>query len=359
MSKERILLVEDENLVAMEISDLLQGLGYVVCGKASSGERAIEQVASTDPDLVLMDIRLKGDLDGIETAQEIRRRFQTPVIYLTAYTDEATLQRAKITEPFGYLIKPFEERELHTAVEMALQKHRMEMRLKASECWLATTLRSIGDAVIAIDDLGTIAFMNPEAEALTGWQQTEVLGKDAAEVLRLDDALLAEGQRRDAQAERAGLGAGQRRETERRRRNAFCSTDDRWLIARDGARIPIEYSAAPLRDDRGQTFGLVLVFRDISERKEAEAENARLYRELQHHAEELEIALAELKKLDRLKNEFMQNVSHELRTPLTLVRGYAEFLAEGDCGALTAGQQEMMDRLKRQAINLCDLVGDI
>jgi PAS domain S-box-containing protein len=188
--------------------------------------------------------------------------------------------------------------------------------------------------------------MNPEAEALTGWLQAEVLGKDAREVLRLDDPWLAGDQRRDAEAERG-------------RRDAVGSSDGAWLIARDGSRIPIEYNAAPLRDDRGQAFGLVLVFRDITERMEAEAEKARLYRELQHHAEELEAALAERHKLDRLKNEFMQNVSHELRTPLTLVRGYAELLVDGDCGALTADQQEMMDRLKRQAIRLSDLVGDI
>ncbi len=346
MTKERILLVEDENLVAMEIADLLRALGYVVCGTASSGERAIEQAATTEPDLVLMDIRLKGNLDGIEAAQEIRRRFQTPVIFLTAYTDEATLQRAKITEPFGYLIKPFEERELHTAVEMALHNHRMEMRLRASERWLATTLRSIGDAVIAIDDRGAIVFVNPEAEALTGWLQVEVLGKNAAEVL----CLAGEGQNASDIELMARV---------RQAAAAFDSSDDTWLIARDETRIPIEYNAAPLIDDRGQALGVVLVFRDVTERKQAEAENARLYRELQHHADELETALAGLQKLDRLKNEFMQNVSHELRTPLTLVRGYAEFLAEGDCGELTPEQQEMTDRLKRQAIKLSDLVGDI
>ncbi len=130
MTATQILIVEDEKIIANDIKYSLQSLGYGVSAIVPSGEKAIESVARTHPDLVLMDIQLKGQLDGVATAEQIRTRFDVPVIYLTAYADESTLQRAKITEPFGYLLKPFEERELHTTIEIALYKHQAEKELK-------------------------------------------------------------------------------------------------------------------------------------------------------------------------------------------------------------------------------------
>jgi CheY-like chemotaxis protein len=115
-----------------------------------------------------MDIVIHGGMDGIETAGKIRSFFDIPVVFLTAYADEKTLERAKITEPFGYLIKPFKERELHVTIEIALYKHEMEKKLKEKNQWLVSVIESIGDAVIATDPDGTIRLMNPIAEALTG-----------------------------------------------------------------------------------------------------------------------------------------------------------------------------------------------
>ena len=126
MQTTQVLVVEDENIVARDILTMLKGLGYGVAAVASSGEEAIEKAAAKQPDVVLMDIVLKGSVDGVQAAQEIRNRFRIPVIYLTAYADDDTLQRAKVTEPFGYILKPFEERELHIAIELALYRHRMD-----------------------------------------------------------------------------------------------------------------------------------------------------------------------------------------------------------------------------------------
>lgn len=123
MTDAKILVVEDENIVALEIKKRLQKLGYIVPGVASTGEDAITKAEGILPDLVLMDIMLKGEIDGIHAAGEIRRRFNIPVIYLTAYSDEETLQRAKMTEPYGYILKPFEEDDLRTAIEIALYRH--------------------------------------------------------------------------------------------------------------------------------------------------------------------------------------------------------------------------------------------
>ncbi len=183
MANVKILVVEDESIVAMDIKHRAEGLGYTVTGITPSGEGAIEKASETLPDLVLMDIVLKGDMDGVEAAQKIRDTLDIPVVYLTAYSDEKTLKRAKVTEPFGYIIKPFEDRELHSAVEVALYKHKMESKLKESEKWLSTTLESIGDAVIATDENGSVKFMNPVAMNITGWDEIDAFGKSLKEVL--------------------------------------------------------------------------------------------------------------------------------------------------------------------------------
>lgn len=130
MPEIRILIVEDEGIVAMDIQNRVRRLGYSVSAVASSGEEAIEQAAETHPDLVLMDIVLKGMMDGTEAAGQIRERFDIPVLYLTAYADDETLQRAKITGPYGYILKPISDRELHSNIVIALHKHKMERELQ-------------------------------------------------------------------------------------------------------------------------------------------------------------------------------------------------------------------------------------
>lgn len=129
MSKSNILVVEDESIVSKDIQQSLKKLGYNISGAASTGEKAIILANETKPDLVLMDIMLKGEMSGIETAEKIKETLNIPVIYLTAYADENTLSRAKVTEPYGYIIKPFKEIDLHTSIEMALYKHSKEQEI--------------------------------------------------------------------------------------------------------------------------------------------------------------------------------------------------------------------------------------
>lgn len=126
MAKTNVLVVEDESIVSKDIQHSLKKLGYNVVGAASTGERAFELAASEKPDIILMDIMLKGNINGIETAERVKRELNIPIIYLTAYADEATLAKAKVTEPYGYIIKPFKEVDLHTSIEMALYKYSKE-----------------------------------------------------------------------------------------------------------------------------------------------------------------------------------------------------------------------------------------
>ncbi|MCH2214163.1 MAG: response regulator [Flavobacteriales bacterium] len=129
MAKKNILVVEDESIVSKDIQHSLTKLGYNVAGSSSTGEKAIDLALELKPDLVLMDIMLKGKLTGIDAANEIKKALKIPVIFLTAYADDATLDKAKITEPYGYIIKPFKEIDIHTSIEMALYKHEKESEL--------------------------------------------------------------------------------------------------------------------------------------------------------------------------------------------------------------------------------------
>lgn len=257
MSTAKILVVEDENIVATDIKNRLKRLGYSVPAVVNSGEKALKKVEETHPSLVIMDIRLSGDMDGVTAAEKIRSRFQIPVIYLTAYSDETTLQRAKVTEPFGYILKPFQARDLQIAIEMALHKHQMERRLKSREQRLETIIKSIGDAVIVTDVNGCVQFMNPVAEALTGWNQEEAEGKDLIEVVCLID--------KETGAATENIAA-----TVMRKGIVLNLLSSCKLISKDGTERPIGDSAAPIRDREGNITGVVLTFKDFTERKQAE-----------------------------------------------------------------------------------------
>jgi len=256
MPNPQILVVEDEAIVAREIQNTLKSFGYDVPALASTANQAIEEARENHPDLVLMDIRLKGGTDGITAAEQIRARFDIPIIYLTAYADEKTLRRAKITEPFGYILKPFGRREIHSNIEMALHKHNIEKKLRDSQRWLAATLESIGDAIIACDTKGRIVFVNPVAEELMNSKHKDVLGKPLSEVLNVTSE--------ETHKVIEGLAARAIRE------GVVVSLENYTLMTSDGAKTSIDDSIAPIKDDNGKIAGVVIVFRDATERKKAE-----------------------------------------------------------------------------------------
>lgn len=187
MEQAKILVVEDETIVARDIQQSLTRLGYDVPATATSGEEAIRKTKEIHPDLVIMDIVLKGQMDGVETAHEITRRFDVPVIYLTAYADEKTLERVKTTSPAGYMLKPFHPNELRTTIELALHRTQIDRHLKESLRWLATTVRCMGDAVITTNRGGRLTYMSPAAEALTGWLQREAMGVGLTTMLSFEE----------------------------------------------------------------------------------------------------------------------------------------------------------------------------
>lgn len=266
----RILVVEDERITAEDVKYRLINLGYRVMETVVSGEEALESLTKTHPDLILMDIALRGSLDGVETADIILRKHAIPVVFLTAYADNATIEKAKKTEPYGFILKPFEDNELRGVIETALYKHSMEEQLQEHQAWLSTILQSIGDAVIATDRRGMIKLLNPVAAKLTGWSAAECLHRPITEIYRIKDEVSGKELpnpvlRVLASGESAGL------------------STSTLLIRKDGSEVPIDDSAAPILDAGNRVIGAVINFKDISDRKQARdtlIESERLYRQL-------------------------------------------------------------------------------
>jgi PAS domain S-box-containing protein len=173
----KVLVVEDEAIISLDIKRLLSTAGYGVAAVAATAEQAIRLVESTAPDLVLMDIHLKGPVDGIETARQIRKQFKLPVVFVTAHADKNSLERARQSEPFGYIVKPISALSLTSTIEMALHKHRVERQLEEHRAWLDTVLENIPDAILVTDLSGELKFINSAGEKLIGVERAELVGK--------------------------------------------------------------------------------------------------------------------------------------------------------------------------------------
>ncbi len=250
MSNNSILVVEDEVLVARDIQARLTRMGYDVVGVSGKGKDAIHKALTLLPDLILMDINLRDEIDGVEASLRIREEYDVPIIFCTAYSNEETLERAKISEPYGYVLKPFDNRELEINIEIALYKHRMERDLEETRQRLDVTLSNVSDGVIAADASGEIFLMNPVASKITGWCRNGVSQPNLADVMRLE-----------------GFEPGQEAiELLNPRSFAFWKrlTGVRQkLVQRDGTLISIEMSVAILETSASEL--MVITFRDISQ----------------------------------------------------------------------------------------------
>lgn len=183
MTDARILIVEDELIVAMDIRNTLEHYGFVVAGQTDRGEDAIIKARDLRPDLILMDINLRGVLDGIEAAIQIRTQFNLPVIFLTAFGNSTMVERARLAEPFAYIFKPFDERELVSNIEMALHKHEMERKVRASEDKFRSVIQHSSDGIVLADKQGNLIEWNRAAERISGLMRPDVLGKPLWEVI--------------------------------------------------------------------------------------------------------------------------------------------------------------------------------
>lgn len=259
----QIMIVEDEGLIAQDLKRRLEQVGYKVPLVADTAVGALLGVEHLRPDLVLMDIRIRGPQDGIETADQIRRRFHIPVMYVTAHADRETLERARISEPFGYIVKPFHNVDFRAQIEMALWKHQMEQKLRISEAWLSSTFRNVADALIATDEQGNIAFMNSRAARLTGWGWREAKGKPLLDVFQVFE-------------ESTGLPVVHPLDALYDGRELSADPRTFQLRPRGAAtQVPVEAELSANRDEES-LLGVIVIFRDVSERRRAEQQNLRL-----------------------------------------------------------------------------------
>ncbi|MCX7021436.1 MAG: PAS domain S-box protein [bacterium] len=247
----KVLVVEDEIIVARDIENRLNNLGYTVVGLASTGKEAVRSALDTIPDLVLMDIMLKGEMDGIQAAERINRELDIPIVYLTAYADETTLERAKITGPFGYIIKPFEQRGLHTTIETALYKHELEKKLKVSEERYRTLQENLPIGIFRATPDGSLVFVNPSMVQMFGYASAdEIMEK------RVNDLYANQGYKRSL---KMGL-----------RLSGVVTNFEAELLHKGGERFWASLNVRAVQDDTGRILYHDGTMRDITAVKRAE-----------------------------------------------------------------------------------------
>jgi PAS domain S-box-containing protein len=247
------MIVEDEGVVALQVKEALEGMGYAVPGMALTGEEAVAKAIDLEPDLVLMDIQLKGGITGVEAATRIRARLDVPVVYLTAFSDQETLEQAQLTEPYGYVLKPFEERALHAVIQMSLARHRRVRGQRETEWWMSAVAASMMEAVVICDPKGYVKFINPAAEALVGRSRAEAVDRRLREVVELVD-----GETRAPVKVPVSEPLFEGKSTVQ----GNCR-----VVLPAGPEVPVEFSASPLRSPEGTLFGVLLVFRQTAERE--------------------------------------------------------------------------------------------
>lgn len=255
MTATSVLVVEDEQIISLDLQQSLEEMGYAVVGAADNGQEAISIADSQRPDVVLMDIMLKGDMDGIDAGKQVGK-LGIPVIYLTAYSDTETVKRATATAPYGFLTKPYQRRELAATIEVVLYKIRMERKLRESEQWFSATLRCVNDAVVATDTEGRITFLNPTAENMTGLTHSDAAGRRLEEVLKFSSGNTTPGTALHWRVLKENTAVG--------------VEQDQRLVSLYGRETVVDYSAAPIRGDNNQVLGCVIVLRDVSERQRYE-----------------------------------------------------------------------------------------
>lgn len=332
-----VLITEDDSISAKFLNETLFRLGYKVVAIAQTAEESISKAIEFNPDIVIMDINLPGEIDGIEATKRIRTTLNIPVIYLTGAADSETLDRALKTEPNGYVLKPFKKQELFTVIEMALYRDSLEKKLKANEQLMALTLECIGDALITTDTNDNVTLINKEAEKLTGFSLKDIKGKKISEIYPVK----IEGTN-DFFKNFASLLAHYQYNEE---------NQDLVLFSKNHSLLPINQTIAPLKDENKLIKGYIITFRDISLKKKAEETLKRINEELESRVSERTIelknknneleneinkrkivehnlykALEKEKELNELKSRVVATVSHEFKTPLTSIYSSAELL---------------------------------
>lgn len=373
MTPAQILVVEDESIIAKDIQNSLKNLGYAVPAIASSGEEGLTKAAEMLPDLALMDIVLKGGMDGIEVAEHMRDRYGIPVVYLTAYGDDQTLARAKLSEPFGYVLKPFDERELQSTIEMALYKSQMEKNLRESEGRLQRGLRDLSAlhrihlAITSTLDLRVgLDLLLEQIDVFLPYPAATTVCLFDAKRCALEPVACRNLDEREWKAEEGGAGQGLAQAVVEAKvclRVADLQTDPRTkaydFFRRHGL---ASYLGVPLiakdevlgvlgfytKEARQFTDGEVQFLKTLGDQAALAIHNARLYEEISRQA-------AEFEKASRLKSEVLGIISHEMKTPLNVVMGYTGMIKD----KILADQDRALGRIAKSSHDLLTMIDSL
>ena len=289
--------MEDEAIVADDIALSLENMGYDISSVVSSGEKAVQKAGTERPDLVLMDIMLDGDMDGIEAAYKIQTLFDIPVVYLTAYSDENIIKRAGETASYGYLIKPFNKPELYTSIEIAISKSKMERKVRESEERFREVVEGTGDLITRVDGQGKILYVNHMALRVFGVDINECIGMSAFRFIHPDDRDKTEKQFKECVQSRLPQ----------------ASIDNRQVNVKTGEVHHMSWTSNFYYDKDGKVERINGIAHDITLRKKADEERERFTQALDQKNRELE--------------QIIYVTSHDLRSPLLNIYGYSKDMA--------------------------------
>lgn len=233
---KKILIVEDDSTTSILIAKYITDLGFIVAGKAATGEAAVKTALETDPDLILMDIQLDGEIDGIDAALKIKEKIEIPVIFITSSTDSETIERVAKINSYGYIIKPIDRNELKVSIQMAFLRHKLDLQIDENRQKFSTVLNCMGDAVFVTDYDGYLTYANSIAKSILGKKDEEILNKLLLDVVTVEKGLYGQ------------------------------IDDCPYIVSSSGEKIPVDYTASPVKDLKDNIFGTVLVMRDITER---------------------------------------------------------------------------------------------
>ncbi|MCG6167565.1 response regulator [Leptospira sp. FAT2] len=293
-----ILIVDDEWLIAFNLQVSLQKLGYLIAGTARTADEALELAERTKPDLILMDIRIEGELDGIQAAERIQKRMDVPVIFMTAFADEETFNRAvDKASLFGYISKPFQPQALKNSIEIALKQQQRFGKAREEGKEFRDVIQNIGEGAISLDREGKILFMNRTAEALTGWSLADVQGESGDKVLSLSTD--------DGENLRTKIGGI---------KPDHVKYIPSLLTRKNGSRIQVAFRVSPVRDEEGDIAGSIITLSELSSLSVSEKEIS-----------EMEKVIQSERRLDSIQ-KLAAGLAHEINNPLMGIINYGHII---------------------------------